>query len=141
MTILTTRFRVALAVALAVATPAIAAAAGPMVINGSELKKTYDCKGDAAVVNGGGNVLSFRNCREITINGGENKIDTGVVEVINATGADNKITWTETADGKRPAITNTGENNVITSKPAATGDAAKPAKGAGKKSGKSSGAK
>src|SRR4029078_10887171 len=76
MTILTTRFRFALAFVLAFATPAIAAASGPMVINGSELKKTYDCKGDAAVVNGGGNVLSFRNCREINIKGRRDKTHT-----------------------------------------------------------------
>ena len=72
------------------------------MINGSELKKTYDCKGDAAVINGGGSVLSFRNCREITVNGGENTVDTGVVEVINATGADNKITWTEPPTASAP---------------------------------------
>jgi len=123
------------------AVPLAATAGGPLVLNGSELKKTYDCKGDTAVINGGGSVLTFRNCREITVNGGENTIDTGVVEIINATGADNKITWTETPDGKRPAITNTGENNVIKSKPAPSGDAAKPPKGGGKKSGKTAGGK
>jgi hypothetical protein len=121
--------------------PLAATAAGPLVINGSELRKTYDCKGDTAVINGGGSVLTFRNCREITVNGGENTVDTGIVEVINATGADNKITWTETPDGKRPAITNTGENNVITSKPAPSGDAAKAPKGGSKKSGKTTGGK
>ena len=103
------RLSVALVLAWLTAVPLAATAGGPLVLNGSELKKTYDCKGDSAV--------------------------------INATGADNKITWTETPDGKRPTITNTGENNVITSKPAPSGDAAKPPKGAGKKSGKTAGGK
>jgi hypothetical protein len=111
-------------VSLVLAAWSVSAAGGrPVLINGSEEKKTYDCRGDSAVVNGGENVLTFRNCSQITVNGGDNVIDAGVVEVINALGSGNKITWTETADGKRPVISSLGQGNTITSKPAAAGAA------------------
>jgi hypothetical protein len=128
-------------VSLVLAASSASAAGGrPVVINGSEEKKTYDCRGDSAVVNGGENVLTFRNCSQITVNGGDNVIDAGVVEAINALGSGNKITWTETADGKRPVVSSLGQGNSITSKPAAAGAAA-PAGKAAAKAGAADGAK
>jgi hypothetical protein len=89
-----------------------------VVIDDSDERKSYDCRGGAAVVNGGDNVLSFRNCAEIIINGGDNVIDAGVVGAIKVLGGGNRIVWTEAASGKRPRITNLGQGNVVSSKPA-----------------------
>jgi hypothetical protein len=88
----------------------------PIVIHSDE-RTSYDCRGGTAVVNGGDNVLSFRNCAEIIINGGDNVIDAGVVGAIKVLGGGNRIVWTEAASGKRPRITNLGEGNVVSSKP------------------------
>jgi hypothetical protein len=93
------------------------------IVVGSDERRTYDCRGGSATVRGGFNVLTFRNCTKITVDGGDNTIDAGVVDAIEVAGADNKITWTESADGRRPRIVNEGEGNVIVSKPAAAGTA------------------
>lgn len=101
--------------------------AGPDIVVGSNERKTYDCRGGSATVEGGFNVLTFRNCTEITVDGGDNTIDAGVVDAIEVSGADNRITWTESADGRRPRITNEGRGNVISSKRAAAGTVRVPA--------------
>jgi hypothetical protein len=114
------RLAVLTAVCLAAARGAAAGEGGdPLVIDGSDHKRAYDCGGRAAIVNGGDNVLSLRKCTELTVNGGDNMIDAGVVGAITATGAGNRITWTEAPDGKRPRIRNLGDDNLITSRPAA----------------------
>lgn len=102
---------------LTAARPVLLAAAD--IVIGSDEKRTYDCRGGSATVRGGFNVLTFRNCTKITVDGGDNTIDAGVVDAIEIAGADNKVTWTESADGRRPRIVNEGEGNVIVSKPAA----------------------
>lgn len=95
-----------------------ARAADDTIVIHSDEKSSYDCRGGAAVVNGGDNVLSFRNCAEIIVNGGDNVIDAGVVGAIKVLGGGNRIVWTEAASGKRPRITNLGQGNVVSSKPA-----------------------
>jgi hypothetical protein len=84
------------------------AVGAPIVVGAREQKKTYDCKGGVAVVNGGDNVLTFRNCARVTINGGDNTIDVGTAESIVVSGAGNNVTCTPGSDGKRPAITKQG---------------------------------
>jgi hypothetical protein len=103
---------------------AVAWAAPDIVVRSNE-NKTYDCRGGSLTVEGGFNVLTLRNCSELIVNGGENTIDAGVLDAIEVAGADNKITWTESPDGRRPRITNEGEGNVIASKRAAAGATAK----------------
>jgi hypothetical protein len=98
--------------------------AAPDIVVGSDERRTYDCRGGSATVRGGFNVLTLRNCSKVVVDGGDNTIDAGVVDAIEVAGADNRITWTESADGRRPRIINEGEGNVIVSKPAAAGTAA-----------------
>jgi len=109
--------------------PPVSLAASDIVV-GSNQKTTYDCRGGSATVEGGFNVISFRNCIAITIEGGDNTIDAGMVEAIEVSGADNKITWTESADRRRPRITNEGLGNVISSKRGVAGTARAPASSA-----------
>ena len=106
--------------------PSVSRAASDIVVRSNE-RKTYDCRGGSATVEGGYNVLTFRNCAEIIVDGGDNTIDAGWVDAIEVSGADNKITWTESADGRRPRITNEGQGNVISSKRAAPGTVRAPA--------------
>ena len=101
--------------------------AAPDIVVASNEHRTYDCHGGSATVEGGFNVLTFRDCTELIVNGGDNTIDAGVVDAIEVAGADNRITWSESADGRRPRITNEGRNNVIVSKRAAAGTAKTPA--------------
>ena len=99
---------------------AVSLAASDVVV-GSNQKRTYDCRGGTATVEGGDNVVTFRNCVTVIVEGGDNTIDAGLAEVIEVPGADNRVTWTESADGRRPRIVNAGEGNVITSKKGAAG--------------------
>lgn len=101
--------------------------AAPDIVVGSNESKTYDCRGGSLTVEGGSNVISLRNCTELIVDGGDNTIDAGVVDAIEVSGGDNKITWSESADGRRPKITNGGEGNVIVSKRAAAGTVKAPA--------------
>lgn len=104
-------------------------AAGPSsvaasdVVVGSDQRKTYDCRGGSATVEGGFNVVTFRNCVTVTVEGGENTVDAGLAETIEIEGGDNRITWTERADGRRPRIANKGTDNVISSRPPPAGAA------------------
>jgi hypothetical protein len=86
------------------------------IVVGSDQRKTYDCSGGSATVRGGFNVLTLRNCTKLIVDGGDNTIDAGVVDAIEVAGADNKITWTESADGSRPRITDNGRGNTISGK-------------------------
>ncbi len=113
-----------IAVASLAGAPLASLAASDVVV-GSNQNRAYDCRGGVATVDGGFNVLTLRNCSELVVNGGDNTIDAGVVERIRVTGADNRITWTESADGRRPRIVNEGLGNTIASK-RATGGAAAP---------------
>jgi len=108
---------------LAAAT-SVSLALSDIVVRSKE-NKAYDCRGGALTVEGGFNVLTLRNCTRLSVDGGENTIDAGVVDEIEVSGAGNKITWAETPDGRRPRITNEGEGNVIVSRRAAAGDVAR----------------
>jgi hypothetical protein len=110
----------AAAAALSMATRTATAAD---VVVGSDQKRTYDCAGGTATVEGGFNVVTFRNCATVNVKGGDNTIDAGLADTIEVGGADNRITWTERADGSRPRIVEKGSENVITSKRAPAGAA------------------
>lgn len=90
----------------------------------SDQRRTYDCAGGKATVEGGFNDVTFRNCAAVIVKGGENTIDAGLADVIEVQGGDNRITWTERADGTRPRIDNGGTENVFTSRRAAASVAA-----------------
>ena len=92
-----------------------ASTAADVVVLGSDEKRTYDCEGGNAVVNGGDNVLTLRNCATVTVNGGENAVDAGSAHVISVLGSGNRITWTEAPGRGRPKIVNMGTDNVIAS--------------------------
>lgn len=102
-----------LAVACLLATAGIrAAAAGDIVVSASNQTRTYDCAGGNAVVNGGDNVLTLKNCSKAVINGGDNQVDAGTARAITVLGSGNRVTWTPVA-GRGPKVVNLGGDNVV----------------------------
>jgi hypothetical protein len=100
---------------VAAGSPLRAQGTGSVVVQGNnEEKKTYDCRGGTGVVNGDGNVLTFRNCTQVTVNGNKNTIDVGVVTTLTVRGNGNNVTWVE-SEGKRPRIVNAGTGNTLSS--------------------------
>jgi hypothetical protein len=92
------------------------------VVVGSDQRRTYDCAGGSATVEGGFNEVRFKNCVTVLVKGGENTVDAGLADAIAIEGADNKVTWARRADGTRPRIRNEGTENVIVSRPALPGE-------------------
>lgn len=116
--------RASLVLAACLAAGASAAPAPPEIrVHGDE-HKTYDCRGGSITIDGGSNVLTLRNCSRVVVDGGENTIDAGYVDAIEISGAENRVTWWERADGRRPRITNDGDDNVIVSRQPPAGAAA-----------------
>ncbi len=93
---------------------------------------TWDCKSDPVVnINHGKGVYTFKGaCKEININGGENKvtiesvgtfnlnggksvIDIGAVDAIQVVGSDNKITYKKGLSVDAPAVNQTGSGNSV----------------------------
>jgi hypothetical protein len=87
--------------------------AAAVVVNEGDLRRAYDCHGGSAVVNGGNNFLTLRNCRQVVVNGSDNTIDAGTARSIRILGSDNKVTWTAAADGSRPSVSDQGADNVV----------------------------
>jgi hypothetical protein len=87
---------------------------GDLVVDEAQVTLTHDCGGGNAIVNTGDNVLTLRNCREVTINGGSNDVTVTGAETIRVPGADNTVTWRPGRDGRRPRIVNSGTGNTIT---------------------------
>ena len=82
------------------------ASAADIVVAHSEEKQTYDCDGGTAVINGGNNVLTLRNCTEVTVNGGDNLVHAGTVRAINILGSGNlTTTW---GGPREPKVVNLG---------------------------------
>jgi hypothetical protein len=93
----------------------VAAAAGDIVVDGSDQHRTYDCAGGSVILNGGDNVLTLKNCARVVINSADNQVDAGTAASITVHGSDNKVTYTEVPGRGRPKLVNMGSGNVISS--------------------------
>jgi hypothetical protein len=90
----------------------LAAASVPadaVVINGNKASRTYDCKGDDAVVNGNQNALTLHDCQTVTVNGNQNDVSVKSAATIMVSGRSNNVTW----NGSKPKIVNVGQNNHV----------------------------
>jgi cold shock CspA family protein len=114
-------FAVACLLGLMAAGPALAA---DIVVDHSEEKETYDCDGGSAVINGGNNVLTLRNCTEVTVNGGDNLVHAGTVRAINILGSGNRVNYDVVAGRGKPKVVNLGTQNEVGSIGAPQPDAA-----------------
>jgi Protein of unknown function (DUF3060) len=93
----------------------VAAAAGDIVVDGSDQHRTYDCAGGSVILNGGDNVLTLKNCAKVVINSADNQVDAGTAASITVDGSGNKVTYTEVPGRGRPKLVNMGTGNVISS--------------------------
>ena len=84
-------------------------------INGYEQNKTVTCtKFNRVTVNGGASKVEIKGaCRQIMVNGDHHKItaDAAMEFIIN--GSENTIKYSRFPNGKRPIVTNNGDDNVI----------------------------
>lgn len=112
------------------------AAGKAIVVNDSNQTRNYDCEGGTAVVNGSNNNVTFRNCDKVVVNGNGSTISAGTVRALSILGNDNKVTWAEAADGRKPAITTLGSRNVVS---ATRGDGTASRAGSGTPAGVSAG--
>jgi hypothetical protein len=79
------------------------------------LERTYDCAGGNAEVRGNDNVLTLRNCRQLTVSGNDNAITLqGPVRLIRVPGDNNGVTWSQGVDGKAPSVETSGSGNRVT---------------------------
>jgi DUF3060 family protein len=89
------------------------AAAADVIVDTSEEKRTYDCQGGAAVINGGDNVLTLRNCTEVTVNGGDNLVHAGTARTITVLGSGNRVNYTMVEGRGKPKVVNLGTQNEV----------------------------
>lgn len=101
-----------------------------ITINEDDRTTTVDCRGRAVTVTGDDNTIRLNGeCSKLTVTGDDNTINakavteiavsgydnTIVVETvakISTKGDDNRVTWTKGAGGKRPEISDTGDDNT-----------------------------
>lgn len=91
---------------------------------------TKDCKGGSASIMGNDNTLTLKGCVKVSVMGNTNKLTlegcktlqvmgndntvaAGVVSSISTTGNDNTVTYKVPPKGKKPAISNLGNNNTV----------------------------
>jgi hypothetical protein len=89
------------------------ASAADVIVDRSDEKRTYDCEGGTAVINGGNNVLTLRNCTEVTVNGGDNLVHAGTARAINVLGSGNRVNYTVVVGRGKPKVVNLGTLNVV----------------------------
>ncbi len=86
--------------------------AGSFMIADSDIEASYDCNGRRIMISGSNCRIELRgNCAAVLVSGDENKVHVESTGSIGVSGSNNKVTW---ANGKRPAISNTGEDNIVT---------------------------
>jgi hypothetical protein len=79
--------------------------------------KSYDCDGKVYKLSAVKSDLTFSGkCEELIVTGTDNKIHVENVGKIKVEGVNNKITYGEGIDGKKPSIDNSGVNNTVEQK-------------------------
>lgn len=99
------------------ALPPNAAKAGSsddLVINGHDLRKTYNCNGNSVVVDANDSELILKGqCNEVKVNGSTNTITIDVVASIVLESADNTVRWKKAAKGDKPKIVDRSTGNKV----------------------------
>lgn len=93
---------------------AASTAAGEAVtVLGNGQRQSHDCHGGNAAVDGNDNVLAFRNCSKLAVNGSRNVIDAGAVSALSLFGNGNKVTWAEGPGARQAKVVDVGSNNAV----------------------------
>ena len=82
----------------------------------SDEKKGADCsKYNEVRVNGNGRTVNVKGvCKQLMVNGDQNRITGVAFTSIVLNGTDNQIEYSKYANGKKPAVTDNGPTNTIT---------------------------
>ena len=85
-----------------------------IVINGHDLRKTVDCKGNNVVVDANDSVITVRGeCNEVQVNGSTNTITIDTVGSIVLMSADNTVRWKKALKGNKPKVTDRSTGNKV----------------------------
>ena len=86
-----------------------------LIVNGRQQNKTADCikYNDVNVNIGSATVTITGACRQITINGDNNKITADATMRFVVNGDGNNIGYLKFPNGQRPSVTDNGSGNVI----------------------------
>lgn len=90
--------------------------AGPQIsINKMEAKKVVNCdKYNRVAVNGDGREVTIKGvCKQLMINGDNNKVTAEAISEIVVNGTENTVQYTKYANGKRPVIAENAPGNTI----------------------------
>ncbi len=89
-------------------------------VTGSNERRSIECNGGTVSIIGGANELTLRGaCKKVDITGAGNTVAIESVGAIEVSGANNRITWQDGLDGRRPRVSRTGLGNVVSRAPAA----------------------
>lgn len=85
----------------------------PIVVDGNEITRSYDCAGRDALVNGNRNVLTFTGCGRVTVAGNRNRVTTSHTATLSVPGNDNEVTYSTSEGERKPSVSNLGSRNKI----------------------------
>jgi len=83
-------------------------------ITGDDNKITVKGECTRLTVIGDDNEVKADNVNEVSVTGDDNKVAVNTVATISVKGDDNKIGWKKGAGGKKPEVSNIGDDNDIT---------------------------
>ena len=86
----------------------------PIAVQGNN--NTINCQGKSTgiAITGKGNTIHFKGtCDNLVINGAENRAEMDRIDIINANGDGNQITWVSGSSEPKPMIVSNGQGNVI----------------------------
>ncbi|WP_436790437.1 DUF3060 domain-containing protein [Yinghuangia sp. YIM S10712] len=96
--------------------PATTTATGrdDLVVSADSTPPSTDCTGRDVRVTGEGITITLTGtCRNLTIEGDGNSVETGWFDTVTVTGSDNLLLYGVKPDGTKPAITDNGAGNRI----------------------------
>ena len=84
-----------------------------VIISGDDNKSTVTGDCFRLTVSGDDNVVNAMNVTTLAVSGSDNTVSVDTVASVTAAGSDNKITWKKGANGKRPEVSDKGDDNEI----------------------------
>ncbi len=86
-----------------------------VTVNGSDQKKTVECKKyNSVAVSGSQNIIIIKGaCHQMIINGDGNEITAEAATTIMLNGTNNAIKYSRFVNGKRPYVADNGANNIV----------------------------
>ena len=84
-----------------------------VTISGDDNRVTITGDCFRLTVSGDDNVVNAMTVTTLAVSGSDNTVSVDTVASVTATGDDNKITWKKGVSGKRPEVSDKGDDNEI----------------------------